>query len=147
MLENYKKQIIFRFTIGSMNNQSLKFWEPGAPGLAERLHCLEMATERGFQTSVSCEPYLDASIISLVYLLLQYVTETIWIGKMNFVEQRVDTSNFTEEDNKFLGVLNHVSSTEYVKQIYQEFTTHPIYAPKIQWKESIKKIIIREGWE
>ena len=28
----YKDRILFRFSIGSTNSETLKFWEPGAPG-------------------------------------------------------------------------------------------------------------------
>jgi DNA repair photolyase len=33
----FKDQFIFRFTIGSSNSDTLKFWEPGAPDFDERL--------------------------------------------------------------------------------------------------------------
>src|SRR5664280_2327835 len=41
--EAYKDKILFRFTIGSADDNVLKFWEPGAPGFKERLECLKWA--------------------------------------------------------------------------------------------------------
>ena len=57
--KNNKKNILFRFTIGSINSSVLKFWEPDAPDYEERKKCLVYAFEKGFETSVSCEPMLD----------------------------------------------------------------------------------------
>ena len=66
-LAQYKSQVLFRFTIGTRKNDILKFWEPNAPRYEERLDCLKTAFQRGFQTSVSAEPFLDADIVDLVY--------------------------------------------------------------------------------
>ena len=60
----FKDRIIFRFTIGSMNDQLLGTWEPNAPGYEERKACLQYAFEQGYRTSVSVEPMLDATNIA-----------------------------------------------------------------------------------
>lgn len=70
----YKDQILFRFTIGSLNNEVLKFWEPNAPAYEERKASLQYAFDVGYQTSVSCEPILDEDISMMVYDLLPFVT-------------------------------------------------------------------------
>lgn len=54
-----KDKILFRFTIGSCDNATLKFWEPNATSFEERLESLKYAYANGFQTSVSAEPILD----------------------------------------------------------------------------------------
>ncbi|HQO39114.1 MAG TPA: radical SAM protein, partial [Spirochaetota bacterium] len=59
---DYKDQILFRFTIGSANDEVLKLWEPGAPSYLERVKALQYAFRVGFNTSVSCEPMLDFEI-------------------------------------------------------------------------------------
>lgn len=38
---DYKDHILFRFTIGSTDNKTLKFWEPNAPDYSERKKALE----------------------------------------------------------------------------------------------------------
>ena len=53
---HYKKQIQFRFTLTSSDNQLLKFWEPNAPLFEERLKSLQYAflikvTKPAYQSS------------------------------------------------------------------------------------------------
>lgn len=86
----HRDKILFRFTIGAMDDRILSFWEPGAPPFAERFASLQRAYNAGFQTSVSVEPMLDSVfIVSLFRTLAPFVTDCIWIGKMNKVETRV----------------------------------------------------------
>jgi hypothetical protein len=96
--DRYKDNILFRFTIGSRDSETLRFWEPGAPDFPERLKCLKYAHARGFGTSVSCEPMLDEDIRPLVRLLRPFVTETIVLGRMNMPKQyRNRAGNFSPE--------------------------------------------------
>ena len=46
-LAAYKEKIVFRFTIGAMDDELLAFWEPGAPAFAERLAALKHAHAAG----------------------------------------------------------------------------------------------------
>ena len=86
----FKDKILFRFTIGSASDKVLKFWEPNAPDFCERLASLKHAFECGFETSVSCEPMLDERIEDVVTKVEPYVTDAIWIGKMNNCTARVN---------------------------------------------------------
>jgi len=58
-LIEHKNNMLFRFIIGSTNNEILSFWEPNAPLYEERKQCLEYAFNVGYWTSVSVEPMLD----------------------------------------------------------------------------------------
>lgn len=81
-----KKHLIqFRFTITSLNNELLRFWEPNAPTFKERLKSLIHAHKMSYKTSISIEPFLDENPFLLVDRLIPYVTESIWIGKMNYI--------------------------------------------------------------
>lgn len=83
-IEEFKNQVLFRFTIGAMDNAKLLFWEPNAPIYEERKACLKYVWKKGFRTSVSIEPMIDAANIeSLVNDLIPFITEDIWIGIMN----------------------------------------------------------------
>jgi len=84
-LARFKKQVLFRFTLGSRFNSVLKYWEPGAPSFDERLLCLIYAYKKGFATSVSIEPFLDLFPEDVVKAAHPYVTDEIWIGPMNLV--------------------------------------------------------------
>jgi len=80
-LTEFKNHILFRFTIGALDNKILKFWEPGAPTFGERFNSLQHAFNAGFKTSVSCEPMLDSlGMVQLFDVLNPYVTDSIWIN-------------------------------------------------------------------
>ena len=81
----YKDSIQFRFTITSNKEELLKYWEPNAPPFAERLECLKFAFLNGYKTSVSIEPFLDFDPSELISLVAPYTTESIWLGKMNYI--------------------------------------------------------------
>lgn len=136
-LEKYKDQIVFRFTIGSMYDSNLKFWEPNAPDYAERKKALKYAFDHGFKTSVSVEPMLDRAMIPLVEDLLPYITDTIWLGKMNFVKPRVDTTGWTKDDFVYMNLVQETLTDSFVHYLYDRFKDNP----KVKWKESIKKVL------
>jgi DNA repair photolyase len=136
-LTDYKKQIVFRFTIGSAENESLAFWEPGAPTFEERYAALSFAYHAGYQTSVSCEPYLDHTIEDLIYCLSPLVTDTIWIGIMNDIVNRVDNARLTEGGIKFLNTVLCFSQRGHVEYLYNRLKNNP----KVRWKDSIKKML------
>lgn len=133
-----KDQILFRFTIGSCNTETLKFWEPGAPSFEERFECLKLAFHAGFQTSVSSEPALDTNTIELVEILLPFVTDAIWIGLPNDLLKRLrfngadDTETLTRAEE-----LMYAQSNDWVKDLYGKYCNNP----KIKWKDSMKKIL------
>ncbi|KKK65407.1 hypothetical protein LCGC14_2974430, partial [marine sediment metagenome] len=77
----YEKRdlIQFRFTITSIDNNLLSFWEPNAPLFEERLESLIHSFEKGYKTSISVEPFLDLDPFLLIDELAPFVTESIWI--------------------------------------------------------------------
>ena len=52
----YRDRVLFRFTIRALDNTLLAFWEPGAPTFAERLACLNLAYDGGFQRTDARRP-------------------------------------------------------------------------------------------
>ena len=136
-LPQFKDKIVFRFTIGSMDDVILKFWEPGAPSFDERLASLQYAFNTGYQTSVSSEPYLDDKVIQLANKLLPFVTDSMWIGKINKKESRIHTENWTEKELAQLKKVEQEQTDEKVKAIYAALKD----TPKIRWKDSIKSIM------
>lgn len=136
---NYKDQILFRFTIGSSSNTVLRFWEPGAPVFEERLKCLRYAFEHGYQTSVSCEPMLDKHIEKLIDLLLPHTSESIWVGKANYLikRMRINGVNDKESIEKAEKLYEWQSNNDNILKLYKRYCDNP----KIKWKESIKRIL------
>ncbi|MBN1392800.1 MAG: hypothetical protein JW947_08370 [Sedimentisphaerales bacterium] len=137
-LLDYKRLITFRFTIGSTNDAALAFWEPGAAGLQERMACMQYAYHKGYQTSVSCEPYLDG-FVEYVYLAVrELITESFWIGILRNFNSRVKLEGVTDEQKaKFIKPLLAVSKPAVVRLIYNSMKNEPL----VRWKDSIKEII------
>ncbi|VVB53368.1 Uncharacterised protein [uncultured archaeon] len=136
-LVNYKDQILFRFTIGSARNDVLKFWEPGAPDFDERLKCLEHAFTHGYQTSVSMEPLLDEDPYSVIVKIAPYITDAIWLGKMNRMWERIDTRNYTPKDWEYYYLVERSQTNDKIIVLYNALKN----VNKIKWKESIKVVV------
>jgi DNA repair photolyase len=66
----FKDQILFRFTIGAMDDRVLAFRDTHAPRFSERFACLKYAHRKAFETSVSIEPMLDPpNVVRLFHCL------------------------------------------------------------------------------
>jgi len=118
----YKDLIQFRFTITSQNDETLKKFEPGAPLYLERMEALIHAFNEGWKTSVSIEPFLDMSPIPLIFCVSLYSTESIWVGKLNYMQTKFNTK-------------------ENVKQVVNDIGRIP--APileKVRLKDSIRDL-------
>lgn len=144
VVKSRKDQILFRFTIGSSYDEVLSFWEPGASGFQERLDCLEMAVNDGFNTSVSMEPLLDTDeddIVRLVDTLDQFVSEIIWIGKMNQVQRRLKYNGFWDESivQEKARELMDSQSDDRIISLYERLKGNPT----VWWKDSIREVIRR----
>ena len=134
---SYRDKITFRFTIGSLNDNILKFWEPNAPSLQERLASLTLAYELGYKTSISCEPFFDQTIFYLVDIVKSYVSDVIWIGTMNHINLRVDTGGWSTDDWFYMGVLQESYQHKNIEILYNKFKNDS----KIIWKDSIRKML------
>jgi len=133
----YREQILFRFTIGSLNEPLAKFWEPGAPAPSERVACLRYAFDQGFQTSVSMEPMLAGTedAVATFHTLVPWVTDKIWIGKMNQVRRRVARTSPAIEAacDRTIKLQSDEAILELVHRLGAQ--------PKVEWKDSIKAVI------
>ncbi len=106
----------------------------------ERLKSLQYAHKLGFKTSVSSEPLLDINlnkIYDMVTTLKPFVSDSIWLGKMNLGKKRVSINGGSNEDIKRLKQLVEFQNDENIKILYNKFKNDN----KIKWKESIKKIV------
>ena len=129
-------RIVFRFTIGAVDDRILKFWEPNAPSYEERKAALKYAFDAGFQTSVSAEPMLDSQNIDLLVSdLMPYITDSFWIGEMNHI------GRFSKyADTQIRDELNRIKAGQTpsaLRKIYNRYQSNP----KIKWKNGIKKIL------
>jgi DNA repair photolyase len=137
-LQDYRARILFRFTIGSADNDVLKFWEPNAPLFEERLEALKLAFNAGYQTSISCEPMLDDNIEAVVEAVSPFVTDAIWIGKANHLKANLSVNGEKDAETiRRADELLSMQSDENIRWLYESLKDNPI----IKWKESIKKVI------
>ena len=82
---------------------------------------------------------LDNQISVVIEEVLPYVTNSIWVGKMNYLLRRLKMNGFTDKETlaKATQLLEWQQDSEILK-IYNRYKDHP----KIKWKESIKKVDI-----
>ena len=141
--ESKKEQLKFRFTIGSADSGVLKLWEPGAPDFEERLRSLKYVFDKGFSTSISCEPLLDEHFDDLYEKVSPYVNGSIWIGKMNSAVKRVRDNTAGTFPMEKVHELVDSQSDEKILKLFLKYKDNPL----IEWKESIKKVALANGYE
>jgi len=141
-LSKFKSQILWRFTIGSMNDKTLAFWEPGAPTFNDRYLSLTFLSWRGYKTSVSMEPMLDLredDIVATVEKLQEDVTDAIWLGKMNHAEDRLKANGVWDKP-MVPEMMNDLLASQEDDRIWALFERLK-KNPKVKWKNSIKQIV------
>ena len=135
-LTSFREQLLFRFTITARNDTILRIWEPYAPAYGERRASLETAYLQGFATSVSVEPMLDSSdVVAMVNELLPFITHSIWIGKMNRIDERVICDS--QEMGQEIARIEREQDDARIRDIYRQLRE----LPAIRWKESIKAVV------
>lgn len=130
LFSKYKKRLQFRFTITSKKDRLLSFWEPNAPGFEERLNSLRYAFEKGYKTSISIEPFLDYDPTGLVEMLTPFTTESIWIGRMNYISRRI----LSKTDRRYYEELRKNYETTHLWEVYNELKGRRL----IRFKDSIR---------
>lgn len=97
------------------------------------------AHEHGWRTSVSGEPLLGGydTAMALVAAVEPHVTDTIWLGKLNQIRQRVDC---VERDT-----IVRVQEIERLQRDSEMLRLHDALRdnPKVRFKDSIQKIVDR----
>lgn len=138
-LQAYRDAILLRFTIGTVDPAITAFWEPGAPAPAERVEALRLAFEQGYRTSVSAEPLLGGleTALQLLPVVRPYVTDSIWIGKMNKIRTRVEMSD--PEVLHHVRRIEHAQRDEEIMALVQALEHDPL----VRWKDSFQEVMAR----
>jgi DNA repair photolyase len=132
-LAHYKTWILFQFSIGSINSQVLKYWEPGAPDFNERFEALKWAFYSGFYTSVICEPILDNHVENLIEEALPYVNGAVWLGGSPALPEIIKQDpDFNEELAFRTRQLLEWQSRENLWNVYQKYLKNP----QIKWNKN-----------
>jgi DNA repair photolyase len=126
---SYHDLIQFRFTITSNNNRLLEFWEPNAPNFNERFKSLQYAYNQGFKTSVSIEPFLDYDPLKLIHDVTPFVTESVWIGPMNYIPR----NNISDENLPYYEQIRRNYSLDHLQEICHKLD----HIPQIRFKDSM----------
>jgi DNA repair photolyase len=130
----HKGQVRFRITIGTMDEEAAKWWEPGAPRPFERIEALKALYYSGFATSVSMEPLLGGvdTARSVLAAVLPFVTESVWIGPMNNIQARVE--NWSEHPRAV--ELRNIQTPAWARESMMADLQHQL----IKWKDSMRKL-------
>lgn len=138
---SFRDNMTFRFSIGGLDNDDLRIWEPGAPTLVERLKCLRIAFSEGFKTSVSAEPMLGDRVDAekLYFSVEPFVTEDIWFGKMNNVGgfRKYEDPEIARRASELCNAYNSSEIMKLVASIGG--------LPKVKWKDSIQEVIVKQA--
>jgi DNA repair photolyase len=136
-LKPFKEQIEFRITIGSFSNDVIRFYEPNAPSLFSRLHSLIHAHRVGYKTSLSIEPMLDKNPEQIVEKVSPFISENIWIGKMNLAKVRLTLNGHADKWPQVQELVNWQANDQNILELVQRLSKYH----KIKWKDSIQKVI------
>ena len=79
---------------------------------------------------MSVEPFLDKVPQQLVREVAPYVTESIWIGPMNYIPR----NNISEEDQPRYDDMRKKIDVSHLIEIYEDLKDFP----KIMFKDSMK---------
>ena len=137
-LAGYRNSILFRFTIGSADDSTLTFWEPNAPLFLERKKALMHAHQKGFRTSISCEPMLDTNPSAIINSVRNYVTDSIWLGRVNQLPAGISMNCPRDEVAKTAARnLLEAQSDRWITDLYASWKSDKL----IKWKDSVKKVV------
>jgi len=75
--------------------------------------------------------------MSVVEVVREYVTETIWIGKMNKARLRVDMR--VPENAAAVERIEAMQDDREIVKLYMAYRNDP----SIRWKDSIKEVVAR----
>lgn len=138
VLAGYRSSILFRFTIGSTDDAVLSFWEPNAPSFSERKKAVEHAYKEGFRTSISCEPMLDTNPSTIINAIRKYVTDSIWLGRVNQLPAGISMNCPQDDISKTAARdLLGAQTDSWIMDLYSDWKSDKM----IKWKDSVKKVV------
>lgn len=147
LLKPYKSLVQFRFTITSISNNILAFFEPNAPSFEERFESLQLAFNKGFKTSVSIEPYLDIYPNELIRRIAPYCTESIWIGLMSNLHKVTarglwEIQQIPHDPTEFNEDVDYIRRyIRYINEHYRDYEIEQVMKDMKKFPEDIKSKI------
>ncbi len=115
----------FATTLTCVDDETSRWWEPGAALPEERMESLVEANSRGIQTWVSLEPVLYPNAVKQLIMLTRDFTGFYKVGKLNYHPWalKVDWAKFAREITEFMDTLG---VRYFVKADLAKFLGKPI---------------------
>lgn len=139
----YKERVSFRVTIGTADEKTLRRFEPNAPDFHERFMALRNLYIAGIRTSVSAEPLLGGidTFNDLYLRVKRYLTDGIWVGKMNSARYRIRINTDRKFDEKLIDWIQEKQSDEKMLALYLKYRDDP----RVHFKDSIIDVVLGRG--
>lgn len=138
-LRRWRSQVEWRMTMTGHDDRLRSYWEPNAPSILMRRTALWHALQVDYRVSVNMEPMIDgmADVESDARSAVEYGAETVWIGLMNRVRQRVRIETVNDE-----------REVERIETLQKDSEVMNLVAnlgdvPQVRWKDSISAVIAR----
>lgn len=143
-LDSFRAQITLRFTIGCLDDDLRRFWEPMAPPIEDRIKVLQAAYAGGWRTSVSCEPLLEPQRAgALIERVRPFVNDTIWIGAANKLAERTAWCRGLPGLAEKIRELEAGQASSKMRAIYNQLNQLGC----IRWKDSYQQALGLKGPE
>lgn len=147
----FQHRVLWRITIGCLDERLRAFWERHAPEIDMRLETLRWLHARGWQTSVSMEPLLEPwNAAAIVQRAMPFVTETIWIGKARELARRTAwcSQAMGEPLAEAIRGLEQWQMPDAVRQVAGDVLASLSEADraKLRWKDSYAEDLRAGGW-
>ena len=94
---------------------------------------LKLAFINKFRTSVSMEPFLDYHPEELVTQIEPYCTESVWIGKMNYIQR----NNLTPTEEEYYNKIRENYTLKHLEEVFLKLKENP----KIRFKDNFGMIL------
>ena len=138
-LVQWRDNVSFRVTIGTADEVMIRRFEPGAPDFHERFMALRSLFMAGFRTSVSAEPLLGGidTFNDLYLRVRRYVTDCIWVGKMNMPRQRIRMNTDSTFDEMLIDWIVKRQSGDEMYRLYMKYRDDDM----VRFKDSITETV------
>ncbi len=146
----HRHRVLWRLTIGCLDDRCRAFWEPNAPAIDMRLETLRWLARTGWQTSVSAEPLLEPRrAAELVATVAPHVTETIWIGAARELRARTAwcRNALTGDPDHAIANLEAWQTPPAIVRVAESVRSQVTAETwtKIRWKDSYAEALRRHG--
>lgn len=133
--EGREGKIELRVSIGSSDDDVLRFWEPGAPPYFDRVNLVVDAGRAGLSTSISAEPFLDGAVLANVLAMSNLPTGDIWVGLLRKFRTRVNQSEITDDErgrfvDPLLGFMDNPDAMAFLVEALAGI-------PQVRYKDSL----------